>query len=83
MTTPDLLDVVRLELADGQSGGHRTCTGTSRSLTTFPSNPAHLLILMLDHDANHRGQIVALLRQSGYRPEQLERLEEQWDIWRE
>lgn len=54
-----------------------------RGVSTFPSNPAHFLILMLVHDANHRGQIVALLRQSGRSQEKLEELEEQWDIWRE
>lgn len=54
-----------------------------RGVNTFPSNPAHFLILMLVHDANHRGQIVALLRQSGFTPERLDKLEEQWDVWRE
>lgn len=54
-----------------------------RGVNTFQSNPTHFLILMLVHDANHRGQIVALLRQHGYSTKQLDRLEVQWDIWRE
>ncbi len=53
-----------------------------RGVDTFPSNPAHFLLYMIVHDANHRGQIVALLRQGGYPPERLDKLEEQWDIWR-
>lgn len=54
-----------------------------RGVGTFQANPAHFLVLMLVHDGNHRGQIVALMRQSGASPERLDKLEEQWDIWRE
>ncbi|WP_309570582.1 DinB family protein [Deinococcus sp.] len=53
-----------------------------RGVGTFPSNPALFLLYMIVHDANHRGQIVALLRQTGATPERLDRLEEQWDLWR-
>ena len=53
-----------------------------RGVDTFPSNPAHFLLYMIVHDANHRGQIVALLRQTGASTERLNRLEDQWDIWR-
>ncbi|GGL85367.1 damage-inducible protein DinB [Deinococcus aerolatus] len=53
-----------------------------RGVDTFASHPAHFLLYMIVHDANHRGQIVALLRQSGRSPERLDRLEQQWDIWR-
>ncbi|WP_367174520.1 DinB family protein [uncultured Deinococcus sp.] len=37
---------------------------------------------MIVHDANHRGQIVALLRQGGAPAERLDRLEDQWNLWR-
>ena len=53
-----------------------------RGVDTFPSHPAHFLLYMIVHDANHRGQIVALLRQTGASTERLDRLEEQWGIWR-
>lgn len=50
---------------------------------TYPSNPAHFLLQNIVHDSHHRGQIIALLRQSGYSKAQLDKLEEHWDIWRE
>lgn len=50
---------------------------------TYQSNPAHFLLQNIVHDSHHRGQIIALLRQSGYSKEQLDKLEELWDIWRE
>ena len=53
-----------------------------RGVDTFASHPAHFLLYMIVHDANHRGQIIALLRQSGASPERLDRLEQQWDLWR-
>lgn len=49
---------------------------------TFPTHPALFLLYMIVHDANHRGQIVALLRQGGASPERLDRLEDQWNLWR-
>lgn len=54
-----------------------------RGVGTFPSNPALFLLYMIVHDANHRGQIVALLRQNGASTERLDHLEDQWNIWRE
>ena len=50
---------------------------------TYPSSPAFFLLQNIVHDSHHRGQILALLRQSGRSQEQLDRLEEHWDIWRE
>lgn len=50
---------------------------------TYPSSPAFFLLQNIVHDSHHRGQIFALLRQSGRSQEQLDRLEEHWDIWRE
>ncbi len=61
---------------------HREPFADPRGVDTFASNPAHFLLYMIVHDANHRGQIVALLRQGGFPPERLDRLEEQWNIWR-
>ncbi|GHF41673.1 putative damage-inducible protein DinB [Deinococcus metalli] len=49
---------------------------------TFPSNPALFLLYMIVHDANHRGQIVALLRQAGASKERLDHLEDGWNLWR-
>lgn len=50
---------------------------------TYQSNPALFLLQNIVHDSHHRGQMIALLRQSGYSREQLDKLEEHWDIWRE
>lgn len=50
---------------------------------TYQSNPAYFLLQNIVHDSHHRGQMMVLLRQSGYSKGQLDRLEEQWDIWRE
>lgn len=50
---------------------------------TYPSNPAHFLQHTIVHDSHHRGQIMALLRQSGRTKEQMDKLEEHWAIWRE
>lgn len=42
------------------------------------------MLLSIVHDAHHRGQIMALLRQSGRGAEERERLEQAtWPIWRE
>jgi uncharacterized damage-inducible protein DinB len=50
----------------------------------YASHPAHLIVHCIVHDAHHRGQIMALLRQSGRSEAQRERLEEAtWPIWRE
>ena len=50
----------------------------------YESNPAHFLQHALVHDAHHRGQIMMLLRQSGYSPQQMAALEQAtWPIWRE
>ncbi|THF86553.1 DUF664 domain-containing protein [Deinococcus sp. KSM4-11] len=54
-----------------------------RGVGTFPSNPALFLLYMIVHDANHRGQIVALLRQAGASTERLDHLEDGWNVWRE
>lgn len=49
----------------------------------YASNPAHFLQHTTVHDAHHRGQITALLRQSGWTKERLEALEEaSWPVWR-
>jgi len=50
----------------------------------YASHPAHLIVHCIVHDAHHRGQIMALLRQSGRSEAERERLEEAtWRIWRE
>ena len=50
----------------------------------YASHPAQLIVHCIVHDAHHRGQIMALLRQSGRSVEERERLEEAtWPIWRE
>ena len=50
----------------------------------YQSNPAHFLQHTIVHDSHHRGQIVTLLRQSGWTKERLEQLEEAtWPVWRE
>ncbi len=49
----------------------------------YGSHPAQLMVHCLVHDAHHRGQILALLRQSGRGAEERERLEDAtWPIWR-
>jgi uncharacterized damage-inducible protein DinB len=49
----------------------------------YGSHPAQLMVHCLVHDAHHRGQILALLRQSGRGAEERERLEDAtWAIWR-
>ncbi len=55
-----------------------------RFVGAYASHPAQLLVHCIVHDAHHRGQIMALLRQSGRSAEARERLEETtWPIWRE
>ncbi len=50
----------------------------------YESHPAQIMVHCLVHDAHHRGQIMALLRQSGRGAEERERLEQEiWAIWRE
>lgn len=49
----------------------------------YRANPAHFLQHTIVHDSHHRGQIMALLRQGGHTPEQMERLDDHWAIWRE
>jgi uncharacterized damage-inducible protein DinB len=50
----------------------------------YESHPAQLLVHCIVHDAHHRGQILALLRQAGRGAEERERLEGvTWSIWRE
>lgn len=71
------LEAVKAHLQSGES------FADPRQVGTFQSNPAHFLVLMLVHDSNHRGHIVALVRQSGASAERLDKFEEQWDIWRE
>jgi uncharacterized damage-inducible protein DinB len=49
----------------------------------YASHPAQLIVHCLVHDAHHRGQILALLRQAGRGAEERERLEvATWPIWR-
>ncbi len=49
----------------------------------YESHPAHLIVHCIVHDAHHRGQIMALLRQSGRSDEERERLEDAtWPVWR-
>ena len=50
---------------------------------TYQSNPAHFLQHIIVHDSHHRGQIMALLRQGGRTPEQMNVLDGHWGIWRE
>jgi uncharacterized damage-inducible protein DinB len=50
----------------------------------YESHPAQLLVHCIVHDAHHRGQIMALLRQHGRSADERERLEQAtWPIWRE
>lgn len=50
----------------------------------YESHPAHLMQHCIVHDSHHRGQILALLRQSGRSADQREQLEKAtWPIWRE
>lgn len=50
----------------------------------FASHPAHLLTLMLVHDAGHRAQLTTLLRQNGGTEEDLDALAADiWPVWRE
>jgi uncharacterized damage-inducible protein DinB len=49
----------------------------------YASHPAHLIVHCIVHDAHHRGQILALLRQAGRSADDRNRLEdESWSIWR-
>ncbi|MBA2668526.1 MAG: DinB family protein [Trueperaceae bacterium] len=49
----------------------------------YESHPAHILVHCIVHDSHHRGQIAALLRQSGRSAEEREALEDaSWPIWR-
>ena len=49
----------------------------------YASHPAHMVVHCIVHDAHHRGQILALLRQAGRPTEERERLETAtWPIWR-
>jgi len=55
-----------------------------RFVGAYESHPAQLLVHCIVHDAHHRGQIMALLRQSGRSAEERERLEvATWSIWRD
>jgi uncharacterized damage-inducible protein DinB len=50
----------------------------------YGSHPAQLIVHCIVHDAHHRGQILALVRQHGRSAEERERLEDlTWSIWRE
>jgi uncharacterized damage-inducible protein DinB len=71
------IQAVKAHLASGEPFADPWKVGT------YQSNPAHFLLQNIVHDSHHRGQIIALLRQSGYSKEQLDNLEEHWDIWRE
>jgi uncharacterized damage-inducible protein DinB len=71
------IQAVRASLASGEPFADPWKVGT------YQSNPAHFLQQDIVHDSHHRGQIIALLRQSGYGKEQLDKLEEHWDIWQE
>ena len=49
----------------------------------YASHPAQLVVHCIVHDAHHRGQILALLRQAGRPAVERERLESAtWPIWR-
>jgi len=49
----------------------------------YASHPAHLIVHCIVHDAHHRGQILALLRQAGRSADDRNRLEdESWSVWR-
>ena len=55
-----------------------------RFVGAYESHPAQIMVHCVVHDAHHRGQVMALLRQSGRSTEERERLEEAtWPIWRE
>lgn len=50
----------------------------------YGSHPANFLVHTIVHDAHHRGQILALLRQAGRPAEVREELEDaSWAVWRE
>ncbi len=50
---------------------------------TYESHPAHLIVHCIVHDAHHRGQILALLRQAGRSADERNRLEDEtWSVWR-
>jgi len=50
----------------------------------YQAHPAHFIQHCIVHDSHHRGQILALLRQSGRPTEEREKLETaSWPIWRE
>lgn len=50
----------------------------------YETHPAHLIQHTIVHDSHHRGQILALLRQSGRPADIRETLEnETWAMWRE
>lgn len=68
---------VRAAVLDAASAGRRF-------EGVYETHPAHLMLHCIVHDAHHRGQIMALLRQSGRSAQERERLEEAtWPIWRE
>jgi uncharacterized damage-inducible protein DinB len=49
----------------------------------YASHPAHLLVHCIVHDAHHRGQILALLRQAGRSADERNRLEDEtWSAWK-
>lgn len=54
-----------------------------RNAVAYQSHPAHFLQHMIVHDSHHRGQIMAVLRESGRTKAQMNELEEHWAIWRE
>lgn len=50
----------------------------------YETHPAHLMQHTIVHDSHHRGQVLALLRQSGRPADVRETLEnETWAMWRE
>lgn len=67
-----VLDAVRDAYASGQP-----------FVGVYESDPAHFLQHTLIHDAHHRGQVSALLRQNGRTLEHMDEIERAtWPIWR-
>jgi uncharacterized damage-inducible protein DinB len=57
--------------------------GGRRFEALYVSHPAHLIVHCIVHDAHHRGQILALLRQAGRSADDRNRLEDEtWSVWR-
>ncbi len=63
----------------------RTAVNEGRRFeAAYASHPSQLIVHCIVHDAHHRGQVLALLRQAGRPAEERERLETAtWPIWRE